>query len=391
MSESTTTALEDTAVGNTLAILAEEPVTLATASNDQKEKIEELKRQLNMSDSNDILFFGSQAQEQLTTISDNMLEGVKNKELGTAGESLNEMVGVLRGFNVAGLDPTEKPGLLARLIAWITGRTAPVAQFIQQYEEVRPQIDAVTDRLESHKTTLLRDIVSLDKLYEANLAYFHDLELFIAAGESKLDECDTVLIPELVVKAESATDDMLKAQELRDLRARRDDLERRVHDLRLTRQVAMQALPSIRMVQENDKGLITKINTTLVNTVPLWRNQLAQAVSIYRSQKVATDVKAATDLTNELLEKNSENLREANRQVRTEMERGVFDMDSVRKAHANLLASIEESLVIADEGKRRRAKAETELHRLEGELRESLLAAKSHGTTPTTEATDKDA
>ena len=142
----------------------------------------------------------------------------------------------------------------------------------------------------------------------------------------------------------------------------------------------MQALPSIRMVQENDKGLITKINTTLVNTVPLWRNQLAQAVSIYRSQKVATDVKAATDLTNELLEKNSENLRTANRQVREEMERGVFDMDSVRKAHANLLASIEEGLVIADEGKRRRAEAEVELHRLEGELRESLKAASAHGT-----------
>lgn len=378
MNENTTTVADESVVASTLAVLADEPITIATASDEQRAKIEELQRQLNMNDSNDILFFGSKAQEQLTTISDNMLEGVKNKELGTAGDSLNEMVGVLRGFDVGGLDPNEKPGLLARLINWLTGRAAPVAQFIQQYEEVRPQIDAVTDKLESHKTTLLRDIVSLDKLYDANLEYFHNLELYIAAGESKLTECDETLIPALVAEAEG--DDMLKAQALRDMRARRDDLERRVHDLRLTRQVAMQALPSIRMVQENDKGLISKINTTLVNTVPLWRNQLAQAVSIYRSQKVATDVKAATDLTNELLEKNSENLRTANRQVREEMERGVFDMDSVRKAHANLLASIEESLVIADEGKRRRAEAETELHRLEGELRDSLKAASAHGT-----------
>ncbi len=376
MSETTTVA-EESVVGHTLSVLAEEPITLSTASDEQRGKIEELRLQLDMNDSNDILFFGSKAQEQLTTISDNMLEGVKNKDLGTAGASLNEMVSVLRGFDVAGLDPDEKPGLLARLINWLTGRAAPVAQFIQQYEEVRPQIDAVTDKLESHKTTLLRDIVSLDKLYDANLEYFHNLELYIAAGVSKLEECDQTLIPALVIEAEG--DDMLKAQSLRDMRARRDDLERRVHDLRLTRQVAMQALPSIRMVQENDKGLITKINTTLVNTVPLWRNQLAQAVSIYRSQKVATDVKAASDLTNELLEKNSENLRTANKQVREEMERGVFDMDSVRKAHANLLASIEESLVIADEGKRRRAEAETELVRLESELRDTLKAASAHG------------
>lgn len=377
MSDNTTTVAEDEIVGHTLGILADEPITLASASDEQRAKIDELRNQLNMNDSNDILFFGSKAQEQLTTISDSMLEGVKNKELGTAGNSLNEMVSVLRGFDVAGLDPNEKPGFMARIINWLTGRAAPVAQFIQQYEEVRPQIDAVTDKLESHKTMLLRDILSLDKLYDANLDYFHNLELFIAAGESKLVECDETLIPALMVEAEG--DDMLKAQALRDMRARRDDLERRVHDLRLTRQVAMQALPSIRMVQENDKGLITKINTTLVNTVPLWRNQLAQAVSIYRSQKVATDVKAATDLTNELLEKNSENLRTANRQVREEMERGVFDMDSVRKAHANLLASIEEGLVIADEGKRRRAEAEVELHRLEGELRESLKSASAHG------------
>lgn len=380
MSNNTTTATEANIASHVLFVVADEPVTIATANDEQRSKIEELQRQLDMNDSNDILFFGSKAQEQLTTISDSMLEGVKNKELGTVGDSLNEMVGVLRGFDVAGLDPGDKPGLLVRLIHWITGRAAPVAQFIQQYEEIRPQIDAVTDKLESHKTVLLRDIVSLDKLYDANLDYFHNLELYIAAGEAKIEECDQTLIPALMLEAEAEGGGMLKAQSLRDMRARRDDLERRVHDLRLTRQVAMQALPSIRMVQENDKGLVSKINTTLVNTVPLWRNQLAQAVSIYRSQKVATDVKAATDLTNELLEKNSENLRTANRQVREEMERGVFDMNSVRKAHANLVASIEESLVIADAGKRRRAEAESELHRLEGELRASLKKASADKT-----------
>ena len=180
------------------------------------------------------------------------------------------------------------------------------------------------------------------------------------AGEEKLKRIDNEILPEVSKKAEN-TDDVLGAQELRDVRSARDDLERRIHDLKLTRQVAMQSLPSIRLIQENDKGLVNKINSTLVNTVPLWRQQLAQAVTIFRSAEAAKSVRAASDLTNDLLEKNAENLRTANRTVREELERGVFDVNSVRKANENLIATIEESLQIADEGKRRRAEAERTL------------------------------
>ena len=173
---------------------------------------------------------------------------------------------------------------------------------------------------------------------------------------------------------------MIKAQELRDLRAARDDLERRVHDLKLTRQVTMQSLPSIRLVQENDKSLVTKINSTLVNTVPLWETQLAQAVAIQRSTEAAAAVKGATDLTNELLTSNAENLRESNKMVREEMERGVFDIEAVKSANASLIATIQESLEIADEGKRRRAAAEEEMQKMEAELRDTLASAKARGT-----------
>ena len=169
-------------------------------------------------------------------------------------------------------------------------------------------------------------------------------------------------------------------QELRDLRAARDDLERRVHDLKLTRQVTMQSLPSIRLVQENDKSLITKINSTLVNTVPLWETQLAQAVTIQRSKEAAVAIREANDLTNDLLTSNAENLRETNRIVRTEMERGVFDIEAVKKANASLIATIEESLSIADEGKARRAAAEVELVKMEHDLRDTLSAARARGT-----------
>ena len=168
---------------------------------------------------------------------------------------------------------------------------------------------------------------------------------------------------------------MVRAQGLRDLRSARDDLERRVHDLRLTRQVAMQSLPSIRLVQENDKGLINKINSTLVNTVPLWRQQLAQAVTIYRSSGGGTSVKAATDLTNDLLRANAENLKQANAEARREIERGVFDIEVVKQANQTLIETIEESLAIADEGKRARAEATEQLKHLEQELRKSLAAA----------------
>jgi uncharacterized protein YaaN involved in tellurite resistance len=350
--------------------LKNEMVTLETANAEDRSRIESLMSDIQLGDSNSILFYGSKAQERLTTISDNMLEGVRNKDVGPAGKSLNDMVTVLRGFDVAGLDPNRKPGFFARLF----GRTRPIVQFIQEYEGVRRQIDSITDNLEDHKTKLLTDIASLDRLYDANLDYFHTLELYIAAGEEKLELLDTKEIPAMQDAAQGS-EEVLKSQELRDIRTARDDLERRIHDLKLTRQVAMQSLPSIRMVQENDKGLVSKIDSTLVNTVPLWRTQLAQAVTVFRSQQAAKSVKAATDLTNDLLEKNAETLREANREVREQMERGVFDIESVKRANENLIATIEESLRIADEGKRKRREAEVTLEQLESDLKGKLASA----------------
>jgi uncharacterized protein YaaN involved in tellurite resistance len=353
-----------------------EMITLETASTDDRSRIAELMSEIDLSDSNSIIFYGSKAQERLTTISDNMLEGVRNKDVGPAGKDLNDMVTVLRGFDIAGMDPNKKPGFFARLFR----RATPVVQFVQEYESVRRQIDTITDNLEDHKTKLLTDIASLDRLYDANLDYYHTLELYIAAGEARLKQLDDKDIPALAAAAQN-TDDVLRAQELRDLRTARDDLERRVHDLMLTRQVAMQSLPSIRMVQENDKGLVSKINSTLVNTVPLWRQQLAQAVTVFRSQEAGKSVKAATDLTNELLEKNAETLRTANREVREQIERGVFDIEAVKRANENLISTIEESLQIADEGKRKRREAERTLEQLETELKSKLVSASSRQTT----------
>lgn len=331
--------------------------------------------ELDMNDTASILYFGSRAQEQLTEVSDTMLEGVRNKDVGPAGNALGEMVSTLRGFDVRRLDPSKERKLVDRLL----GAPKPLARFLQSYEKVRRQIDAIGDQLERHKGELMVDIASLDRLYTATLGYFHHLAAYIEAGDRKLRELDAQLVPALERDVET-TGDVLKAQQLRDVRAARDDLERRVHDLKLTRQVAMQSLPSIRLVQQNDKSLVNKITSVLANTVPLWRTQLAQAVTILRSRDAGTTLREATDLTNELLTANADNLRQANAEVRREVERGIFDIEAVKKANEQLIATIEESLQIADEAKRRRADAEHELQTCETELRNALAAARARVT-----------
>jgi len=354
---------------------ASEIVALADAPADKAAEITRRMAEIDLSNTQSIVSFGAPAQAELQVISQAMLQDVKNKDTGPAGDSLRKIVTTIRGFSANELDLRREASWWERLM----GRAAPFAEFVAKYESVQGQIDGITQELLTHETKLLKDVKSLDLLYAKTLAFYDELALYIAAGVARLGEVDGKDIPakEAAIEAAEEGDKLIRAQELRDLRAARDDLERRVHDLRLTRQVTMQALPSLRLVQENDKSLVTKINSALVNTVPLWETQLAQAVTIQRSREAAEAVRAASDLTNELLEANAANLQEANRTVRTEMERGVFDIESVKKANETLIATINESLAIADQGKEKRAAAEKELVTLEAELRSTLASARA--------------
>lgn len=364
------------------AVLLPEPSTalvpLAEATPAQGDEIRKRMAEIDMGNTTSIVSFGSRAQSELQVISQSMLAGVRNKDLGPAGDSLRDMVTAIRGFSVDELDVRRDRSFWEKL----TGQAAPVAKFAAKFEEVQGQIDKITDDLLKHEHVLLKDIESLDQLYTKTLAFYDELALYISAGEEKLKELDSTTIPAKEAEVQAAPEEqgVMKAQELRDLRSARDDLERRVHDLKLTRQVTMQSLPSIRLVQENDKSLVTKINSTLVNTVPLWETQLAQAVTIQRSRDAAEAVREANDLTNELLKANSENLREANKVIREEMERGVFDIEAVKAANENLIATINESLQIADDGKAKRAAAEAELIKMEHELKETLASARAKQT-----------
>ena len=354
---------------------SQEIVPLAKADAPVSAEIRKRMDEIDMEDTNSIVSFGSGAQAELQEISQSMLADVRNKDVGPAGDSLRDIVTTIRGFSVSELDVRRDRSWWEKLL----GRAAPFAKFTAKFEEVQGQIDRVTDDLLGHEHKLLKDIKSLDILYDKTLQFYDELSLYIAAGTEKLEELDGTLIPLKASEVEKTpeADQVMAAQELRDLRSARDDLERRVHDLKLTRQVTMQSLPSIRLVQENDKSLVTKINSTLVNTVPLWETQLAQAVTIQRSAEAATAVRDANDLTNELLTANAKNLRDSNKIIRQEMERGVFDIEAVKKANADLVGTINESLAIADEGKARRAAAEIELQKMEAELRDTLASAKA--------------
>ena len=353
-------------------------VALDTANPVQADEIRKRMAELDMSNTQSIISFGAGSQSELQVISQEMLAGVKNKDVGPAGNALTEIVSTIRGFSGEELDVNRERSWWDRL----TGAAAPLAQFIARYEEVQGQIDRITENLLGHETLLLKDIKALDILYAKTLRFYDELGLYISAGQAKLKELDSATIPakEAAVKAAPENDALKVAQELRDLRSARDDLERRVYDLQLTRQVTMQSLPSIRLVQENDKSLVGKINSTLMNTVPLWETQLAQAVTIQRSKEAAEAIKGANDLTNQLLTENAKNLQESNRIVRTEMERGVFDIRSVQLANQTLIDTIQESLAIADEGKARRAAAEVELAKMQAALKDTLSSARAKRT-----------
>jgi uncharacterized protein YaaN involved in tellurite resistance len=372
MSDPNSSTAPDALVRTGEAPLPTEPQPYHATTPERRAEIDRVLAELDVNDSNAILFFGTRAQENVTSVADDMLEGVRNKDTGAAGQSLNEMLSTLRGFSAQEIDPNRKPGLVSRVL----GRSRPLAKVLQQYEQVRSQIDAISNRLDKHTSTLMKDIGLLDRLYERTLEYFRQLEIYIAAGDERLRRLDSQELPALA-RESAASQDVLQAQRLADMRARRDDLERRVHDLKLTRQVTMQSLPSIRIVQQNDAALVSKIESTMANTIPLWRQQLALAVTVARSAEAGDTLKKATDLTNELLTANAEALRTSTQSIRTQVERGIVDVAAVKAANDALIATIDDAVRIADEGKRQRAEAEKQLAACETELKQAIVAARS--------------
>ena len=332
--------------------------------------VEAYKRELNLDDSTSVISWGTNAQKKVSAINAQMLEGVRGKDAGEVGSALTEMVTNMRGLDFGKAKGGNEVGFFGKLI----GKIAPLTQFVMSFEEISKQVLAVADKLEQNKVTLLKSVKGLDILYATTLDYYHDLGNYVVAGEDILKELDNVEIPKLKAKA-TETGEMLDAQNLTDLVAKRDAFDRRVHDIKLTRQVVMQSLPQIRMVQTNDNDLIRKIDTQIINTIPLWEGQLVIAIEQWKMREATKDSKMVSDFQNDMLVKNAEMLKQGNAEARMEIERGVYDIEAIEKANELLISTIEETIEISKTAKAKRGEAALKLGEAETKLKGALQKA----------------
>jgi uncharacterized protein YaaN involved in tellurite resistance len=331
-----------------------------------------LKQTIDLSNPTAVVLFGSGAQSKATEAANSLLAATKLRDAGAAGAVVNDMLLTLKGFNPK--DEAEKGGILSAITSLWGGAKKDAVSKLQQFETVKDAVEDLKNRMEEQKDALLTDIDSIDGLYQSTLEWFHALADHIAAAEERLAEGEAEYAATKPQVEQSG--DMLAAQRLADRRASLDELERRIHDLRLTRQVVMQALPSLRLIQDNDRALVGKIQSVVVNTVPLWIQQMAQAILIQRMTDTANTTKAASDLTNQLLTQNAEMLRQGNKTTREQIERGVFDVEAVVKANQTLIGTLNDSLAIAEKAKEERKKAKATLDKCEDEIKRTLQGMK---------------
>lgn len=339
-----------------------------TLPEEGKKKAMQLASQIDPKNQQSISLYGTQAQSKLINFSSTMLDHVRSKDVGEIGEIIAELMSKLEQVNSDELQP-EKKGLFQKLFGKMS---RSVNEVLAKYQKTGAQIDRITVRLEHSKNVLMKDIRLLDEMYEKNKEYFLALNIYIAAGELKLEELHTRTIPELKKKAE-ATGSQMDYQEVNDMIQFADRLEKRLHDLKLSRQMTIQAAPQIRMIQNTNQTLIEKIQTSITTSIPLWKNQIAIALTLLRQQKAVEAQKQVSKTTNELLLRNSEMLKQNAIEAAKENERGIVDIETLKKTQENLVSTLEETLRIQAEGRAKRRQAEQELISMEDQLKQKLL------------------
>ena len=344
-----------------------DPLEEMKLTETERRTVNEFSEKINITDSNTVLQYGAAAQKKITDFSDTALKNVRTKDLGEIGTLLSDLVVELKGFDGAVKD--EKKGLLSGLFKKGTDK---VATFKAQYDKAEKNVDKIAGVLENHQITLLKDIALLDELYERNQQNAKELSMYILAGRKKLKQVRETELPALVAKAkESGLPE--DAQAANDLEQACTRFEKKLYDLELTRQVAIQMAPQIRLVQNNDTLMTEKIQSTLANTIPLWKNQIVLALGISHSKEAMQAEREVTNMTNELLKKNAETLHQATVETAKESERGIVDIETLQHTNEQLIATLDEVLVIQREGREKRQAAELELHRIENELTNKLL------------------
>jgi uncharacterized protein YaaN involved in tellurite resistance len=331
-------------------------------------RIDEIRKDIDVTDPQTVLSYGLPAQGRIANFADSLLGDVRTKDAGESGKALNELLKKVRELDI---DSFAASGGGSRVP--LVGRFRDsFARFADRYRKVAGSIDRIVDSLEKGRMGLLKDITVLDKMYELNIEYLRQLDLYIAAGEAALEHEQTVTLPRLEVEARTS-DDPMAAQRFADFQQALTRFERRLHDLKLTRMIAIQSAPQIRLIQSNDHDLVEKMQSSILTTVPLWKNQVIIAISLYRQQKAVELQKQVADTTNELLQKNAELLRQGSAKVQKEVERGVVDVETLRKVNDELIATLEEAIAIQEQGRVRRLEAETEITHMQGELKQKLI------------------
>ena len=334
----------------------------------QRARVEELKNSINLMDSQTTIQYGVGAQRNISSFSDHILAQVRSKDSGYVGELMSELVLKVKD---AGVDQLED-GPLDK-IPFLKNASRAVKRFLQRYEKLEVQIDHIEQQLEQARMQMLKDITMFDGLYEKNLEYFQELQIYIAAGEEKLKELREITLPRLHAEA-SAKGDPMSAQAVRDFEDTVNRFEKKIHDLKLSKTIAIQTAPQIRLIQNNDKMLVDKIQTAVLSTIPLWKSQIVIALGLHRQESVLKMQRSVSDATNTLLTKNAELLKQNSVDVARESERGIVDLQTLKKVNADLISTIEETIKVQQEGRIARQNAEAELAGIEEQLKQTLLA-----------------
>ena len=337
-------------------------------SPEEERLIEEFSSKIDISNSQAVLTYGVGSQKKIAEFSENALERVKTKDLGEIGDMLAGVVGEIRSLEI---DEEDKG-----FFGFFKKSGNKLANMKAKYDKVEVNVNNISKALEDHQVTLMKDVLMLDKMYELNMNYYKELSMYIMAGKKRLERANNVELPELIKKADESglPEDTQKAKDFSQMINR---FEKKIHDLELTKTVSLQMAPQIRLIQNNDSMMSDKIQSTIVNTIPLWKNQMVIAIGLKHSTDAAKAQKAVSDMTNELLKKNAESLKAATIETAKESERGIIDIETLKSTNKTLISTFDEVIKIQDEGRKKRKEAEAELRNIENEMRSKLLEISS--------------
>lgn len=334
-------------------------------TEEEKKAVDDFNKQIDVFDSTQILQYGAAAQNKISSFSDSVLEDVKTKSTGEVGDLLADLVSEIKGFDGAIAEPKG----LAKIFS---NAKKQLNKIVAKYSKIESNIDGIEKGLDKSKIKLLKDVSMFDEMYQKNLEYFKEISLYIIAGERKLDELKNVVLPELKKKAEE-TQEQMDIQKVQDMEAQINRFEKKLHDLKTTRIISIQMAPQIRLIQNNDAELVEKIQSSLTNTIPLWKNQMVLALGISNAKTALKQQQAVSQLTNDMLVKNSETLKQGTLDIAKESERAIVDIATLKKTNQDLIETLDVVIKIHEEGRAKRQEAEVELQNIEKELKDKIL------------------